>query len=246
MVVKNDRFSLKTGSPVQKHFAGRFAGINGASPTTYFLDNGVLVSRTGEGLHVVTLPAPMKQFKSVIVQATDNDGNAHDVAYALDASARTITITHRTAAITTLGSVAVKARLTDVAAADADTSNRAYATAPIAGVITKIQAQVISGGPLNAAAVVTCNINGTPITTGAITIPDTTAVGVVTAVTPTAARTVAVGDILTGVTDAGGSTTAAVDLTFTIAPTSLAAEDVIDEISFIAIVETADVGGAGI
>jgi len=246
MTVKNSKYNLKTGSPCQKTYSGRFTGINGAAPTTYKLDDGVVVTRSGEGVFVVTLPSPMVQFKSVVVQATDNDGNAHDVAYTLSASARTITITHRTAAITTLGTVVLNAsRLTDVAAADS-ADNKSYAVAPIAGTITKIQAHLVSGGPLNAAAVLTTNINGTPITGGAITLPDTSAVNVVVAVTPSAANTVAVGDKLTAVTDAAGSTTTAAELQYTIAPTSLAAEDVIDEISFIAVVELADIAGAGV
>lgn len=246
MTVKNQRYTLKTCSPVQKVYSGKFTGINGAAPTTYKLDNGVAVTRSSEGVHVITLPSPLKAFKSVICAATDNGGNRYECNWVLSDSARTITVTHRTAAHTTMGQITVKGRLTDVAAADADTSNRAYATSPVAGTITKIQAQVVSGGPLNAAAVITNNIGGVAITTGAITIPDTTAVGVVTAVTPTGANTVAVGSILTGVTDAAGSTTAAVDVLYTIAPTSLAVEDVVDEISFIAIVELADCPGSGI
>jgi hypothetical protein len=241
VTVNTSRFPLKSPNANQKLYSGKFVGINGAAPTSYTLDNGVAVTRSSEGVHVITLPSPMKAFHSVIVQAVDNDGNTHDCNWVLSDSARTITVTHRTAAGTTLGSVAVDATITDVAAADAATTNRGYAAAPIAGTITKIQAQIQSGGPLNAAAVVTCNINGTPITTGAITIPDTTAAGTVTAVTPTAANVVAVGDILTAVTDAGGSTTAAVEVQFTIAPTSLAVEDVIDVISFMAVVDLADI-----
>jgi len=139
----------------------------------------------------------------------------------MDLTAGTITLTHKTTAFASEASaVAVKARLTDVSAADASTSNRAYATSPVAGTITKIQAQVVSGGPLNGDAIVTNNIGGVAITTGAITLPNTSAVGTVVAVTPTAANTVAVGDILTGVTDGGGSTTAAADITYFIQSTA--------------------------
>lgn len=239
-------YPVKTASPCQKVISGRFTGINGATPTTYKLDSGVVLARSGEGVWTITLPPPAKNLKAFVAQFTDAAGAAHDLAWTWTAATRLITLTHRTAAYTTLGSVRAESRLADVSAADAATTNRAYTAANVAGIITKIQAQIVTGGPLNAAAVVTCNINGTPITTGAITLPDTSAVGTVVAVTPTAARTVAVGDILTGVTDAGGSTSAAVDVIYTIAPTSLAAEDLIDEINFIAVVEMSDVPGAGI
>lgn len=242
-----------SATPKKMIYAGKFAGINGASPSTYKLDPGVTVARSGEGVWVVTLPRPIGGYKAILCQATDDDGNAHDLAYTSSVANRTVTITHRTAtqavASTHSHVVVVKGRLPDVAAADADTSNRAYSTAPVAGTVSKIQAQIISGGPLNAAAIVTNKINGSNITTGAITLPDTSAVGTVVAVTPTAANTVAVGDILTGVTDAGGSTTAAVDLYYTITiagAAGLAAEDVIDEISFLIVAEESDAIGAGV
>ena len=242
MTVKTAHYDLKTGSPLQKVYSGRFTGINGVAPTTYTTDPGIAITRSGEGVYVITLPSPLKGFKSVIARATSADGNAHDINWTLSASARTITVTHRTAAFTTMGLVTVKGRLADVSAADAATTNRAYAVSPVAGTIAKIQAQVVSGGALNGDAVVTNNIGGVAITNGAITLPNTSAVGTVVAVTPTAANTVAVGDILTGVTDGGGSTSAGGDVTYTITPTSLAAEDVIDEIDFIAIVEIGDCG----
>lgn len=242
-----------SATPKKMIYAGKFAGINAASPTTYKLDPGVTVARSGEGVWVVTLPRPIGGYKAILCQATDNDGNAHDLAYTSDVSARTVTITHRTAtqavASTHTHLVTVKGRLPDVSAADAATSNRAYATSPVAGTVSKIQAQIVSGGALDADAIVTNNIGGVAITTGAITLPNTSAVGTVVAVTPTAANTVAVGSILTGVTDAGGGTSAAVDITYSITvagAAGLAAEDVIDEISFLIVAEESDAIGAGV
>lgn len=222
---------------------GRFAGINGASPTTKY-GFGFAVSRLSEGVWEVVFEKPMQQFVHVNVRGQHSSGY-HEVTYALDASARKLTITHRQATHPRVP-VTVRGRLADVAAADAATTNRAYAAAPIAGTVLLAQAQIVSGGPLNAAAVVTTNINGTPITTGAITLPDTSAVGTVVGVSPSAANTVAIGDILTGVTDAGGSTSAAVDVIFTIMPTAPAVEDVIDEITFDVTVAESDVIGAGV
>ena len=90
------------GSPARKLYSGRFAGINGASPTSYVLDQGVTVARSGEGVWVVTLPSPLKNFKRVSVGYSDNDNAFHEVTYALSASARTITITHRTCSYATI------------------------------------------------------------------------------------------------------------------------------------------------
>ena len=94
MTVNTNKYNVKCPSPVRKTYCGRFTGINGASPTSYTLDQGCSVARTGEGVWVVTLPAPLKQFKAVSVGCTDDDGKYHAVSYTLSASARTITITH--------------------------------------------------------------------------------------------------------------------------------------------------------
>lgn len=244
---------VMSGTPKKVIYAGKFTGINGASPTTYKLDPGVSVARSTEGVWVVTLPRPIGGYKAILCQATDNDGNVHDLAYTSSVANRTVTITHRTAtqavASTHSHTVVVKAgRLTDVAAADSG-DNKSYAVAPVAGTVSLIQAHLVSGGPLNADAIITTNINGTPITGGAITLPNTSAVNTVVAVTPSAANTVAVGDKLTGVTDAGGSTTTAADLQYTITvagAAGLVAEDVIDEISFLIVAEESDVPGAGV
>jgi len=192
------------------------------------------ITRNSIGNYTINLANGCKAL-TAHVSVIENDTTVRHQARveSSSASAGTVTISHK---VTTFASeasaVAVKARLTDVSAPDASTSNRAYATSPVAGTITKIQAQVVSGGPLNGDAVVTNNIGGVAITTGAITLPNTSAVGTVVAVTPTAANTVAVGDILTGVTDGGGSTTAAADITYFIQSTANApaGSDTVDEL----------------
>lgn len=78
--------------------------------------------------------------------------------------------------------------------------------APVAGTIAKIQS-VISGALTVGNATLTAAINGTPVTTGAITVTQAgSAAGDVDTVTPTAANTVAVGDVIT--ITAGGTNTA--------------------------------------
>ncbi len=97
MTVQMTRNHLFCTSPVEKIYSGRFTGINGAAPTSYTTDVGIAITRTGEGVYVVTLPSPLKAFKSVVVVCNDT-GEFHEVSWALSASARTITITHKTCA----------------------------------------------------------------------------------------------------------------------------------------------------
>lgn len=96
-MARKQRHSVKTVSPVQTIYSGNFAGINGADPTTKVLDNGITLTRSGEGVFVLTLPHPVKDFKSVIVAVNDT-GEVHEVSWVTSASARTITITHKTCA----------------------------------------------------------------------------------------------------------------------------------------------------
>jgi hypothetical protein len=217
----------------------RFRFTPAASPALQTLSEGkgvASVTRTGAGAWTVQLDDTKVKDLECFVGCIENDTTVmHQVRVeSQSASAGTIAISHKALTFASAASlVVVDGTITDVAAADAATSNRAYAIAPVAGTVTRVAAQIQSGGPLNAAAVVTTNINGTPITGGAVTIPDTTAVGVVTAVTPSAANTVAVGDVLTGVTDAAGSTTAAVEVQWTIQATTAATpagSDTVDQI----------------
>lgn len=212
---------------------------SGAATQTLTEAQGVRsVTRSGAGAYTINFAEAVKAVIPVCALPIEDDTTVrHQVRVeSTSASAGTATVTHKVLAFAgEADMVTVKGRLPDVSAADAATSNRAYAASPVAGTITKIQAQVVSGGPLNADAIVTNNIAGTPITTGAITLPNTSAVGTVVAVTPSAANTVAVGDILTGVTDAGGSTSAGVDVTYTIQASTAATpagSDTVDELCF--------------
>jgi hypothetical protein len=101
MTVKTSRFNIKSTSPVQKVYSGKFDGANGANPSTYTLDNGITVTRSGEGVFVLTLPSPMKAFKSVCVTANAALATGfHHISWSTSDSARTITITHNTCAYT--------------------------------------------------------------------------------------------------------------------------------------------------
>lgn len=210
-----------------------------ASPAAQTLTEAVgvaSVTRTGAGAYTIQLKDTKVKDLECLVGCVENDTTVHHQVRveSQSASAGTVAISHKTLTFASAASlVVVDGTIADVAAADAATTNRAYAIAPVAGTVTRVATQLQSGGPLNAAAVVTTNINGTPITGGAVTIPDTTAVGVVTAVTPSAANTVAVGDVLTGVTDAGGSTSAACEVQWTIQATTAATpagSDTVDQL----------------
>lgn len=177
------------------------------------------VTRTGPGAFTLTFCRKPYAILPVSAEAIENDTTVRHQARveSTNAAAGTAAVTHKVTTFAAEASaVVVKGRLPDVAAVDAATSNRSYATSPVAGTLVKAQAQVVSGGPLNADAIVTNKIGGVAITGGAITLPNTSAVGTVVAVTPSAANVVAVGSIITGETDGGGSTTAAVDMTYTI------------------------------
>lgn len=80
--------------------------------------------------------------------------------------------------------------------------------APVAGVITKIQS-VMNAALAAGNATLTAAINGTAITTGVLTLTEAgSAAGDVDTCTPTAANTVAVGDVVT-ITGGGASTATA-------------------------------------
>lgn len=86
-----------TRSPVQRTYKGRFTGINGASPTSYSLDPGVSVTRTGEGVYRINLPPPVAGFKSIAMSVNDT-GEVHELSWATSVPNRTVTITHKTCA----------------------------------------------------------------------------------------------------------------------------------------------------
>ncbi len=238
------RYPLKCNGPGYRLVGGRFAGINGASPTAIFGD-GFTVARTGEGVHVITLGKPVANFVAVGVWGTDDDGNHHDLAYTLNAANRTITITQREAAYSALGSVeGVSVTLDDVS-----TASSAYVASPVAGLVTGMRT-VLHSAITGADAVVIGKINGVNMGSSSLTVAFSgSAAGDRDASTPNSSNTVAIGDALEVNSDGASSTAAKLTCTFLISPpaaNALAAEDIIDEIGFFALVAESDVIGAGV
>lgn len=107
--------------------------------------------------------------------------------------------------------VAVTAELTDVSAASS-----AFVASPIAGEVIAIYT-VLHGAISVADAVLTAEINGTPITGISITVAQSgSAAGDRDSDVPTGANTVAAGDALEIVTDGASTTTARLTATFVI------------------------------
>lgn len=99
---------------------------------------------------------------------------------------------------------------------DVSTAGSSFAVAPVAGTITRIQS-VIDGAIATANAGITTEINGVAVTGGAITITQAgSAAGDVDTATPTAANTVAVGDVIEIITDGASTNTVRVNFTITI------------------------------
>lgn len=97
-------------------------------------------------------------------------------------------------------------------------SSTAYLVAPIAGNIVKVQS-VLKGAIATADAVLTTNIAGTPVTSGAITIANAgSAAGDVDSATPTALNLVAVGDLITVITDGASTNAIAAEVFVSIEP----------------------------
>lgn len=243
-----------SGTPKKVLYAGKFTGINGASPTTYKLDPGVTVARSGEGVWVVTLPRPIGGYKAILCQATDNDGQVHDLQYTSSVANRTVTLTHKTAtyavADTSQKPVAAYTRITDVS-----TASSAYCNAPVAGTVTAIYS-ALGGAIATANDAITTAIQPfagggfVAITGGSWTVAFSgSAAGDADSATPSAANTVAAGDTLRVTTDGASDNAVALDVCFVITPTAAAGvvvEDVIDEISFLIVAEESDVPGAGV
>lgn len=104
-----------------------------------------------------------------------------------------------------LGANLVALSMPDPAALDGTAVTRLVS--PVAGDITKLHS-VLSGALATGDATLTFSINGTPITSGVITIAESgSAAGDVDSATPSAANTVAVGDVIE--CTVGGTNTAA-------------------------------------
>jgi hypothetical protein len=90
-------------SPVRRTYAGSFTGINGVAPATFVVDPGIVITRTGEGVYVLTFPPPLAGFKASLFVANDT-GEYHELSWVESASARTITLTHKTCAYASIAS----------------------------------------------------------------------------------------------------------------------------------------------
>jgi hypothetical protein len=88
----------------ERVYSGHFVGIDAADPTTKVIGLGVTVTRSGEGVWVVTLPKPLAGFKGCYAKATDDDGAFHSTEFVTSVSGRTVTITHKTVAYASIAS----------------------------------------------------------------------------------------------------------------------------------------------
>ena len=194
-----------------------------ASPALQVLtegENQLTITRTAAGAWTLQLLAAGAKDIECFAACIENDGTTHMVRVSSqDEAAGTVALLHCGGG----GPVVVPlVGMTDVAAA-----TTAYGVSPVAGTITLLQTQLVSGGPLNAAAALTFSIDGTPITGGVVTIADTSAVGEIDSATPSAANTVAAGSAITALSDGGGSTTTAAAIQVLIQP---AGSDTVDQI----------------
>jgi hypothetical protein len=103
--------------------------------------------------------------------------------------------------------------------ADISTAGSVWIPSPCTGTITKIQT-IIDGAIATGDATLTFEINGTLITNGAITVTQSgSAAGDVDSSSPSAARTLAIGDKLECITDGTSVNTIKVTYMFTVKPT---------------------------
>ena len=107
--------------------------------------------------------------------------------------------------IQTSGGENLKKTFINVRITDISTSGSVFVVSPVAGTFSKLQS-VIDGVITTGDAVITSEINTVLVTNGGLTIANSgSAAGDVDTGTPTAANTVAVGDVIEVITD-GGST----------------------------------------
>lgn len=116
--------------------------------------------------------------------------------------------------VETAGGQNIKKVFHNVRLADISTASSCYVVSGVAGTITKIWS-VIDGTIATANSVITSSINGAAITGGSLTIAFSgSAAGDIDSATPSAANTVAAGDLITLTTDGASSNT--VSAVFTI------------------------------
>lgn len=189
------------------------------------------IERTAAGSYTVTFSDLPMHITPIGCSFVENDTTKRHVfrVESTDSEAGTATLTHKVSTFTTESSLTtVCVRLADVSAASS-----AYAVAPCAGTVSKVYSAL--GGAISTAnAAVTTAINGTPITNGALTVAYSgSAAGDVDSATPTAANTVAAGNLLTVTSDGASDDTATLDVVFVIQGTgnAPALSDTVDELS---------------
>lgn len=118
--------------------------------------------------------------------------------------------------VETAGGQNIKKQFLNVRLTDVSTASSCYVVSPVAGNITKIYS-VINGTIATANSVITSSINGAAITGGSLTIAFSgSAAGDIDSATPTAANTVAAGDLITLTTDGASSNTVNAEFTIEI------------------------------
>lgn len=110
----------------------------------------------------------------------------------------------------------IKKTFLNVRITDISTAGSVFVVAPVAGNFTKIYS-VIDGAITTGDAVITTEINTVLVTDGGLTIANaSSAAGDVDSGTPSAANTVAVGDVIEVITDGGSTNTVSANFTIEI------------------------------
>lgn len=195
------------------------------------------VTRTSAGLYVINFVGSPEVIVPMGASFIEDDSTVRHTVRVKSTSttvgACTATVDHKISTFATESSfVSVPCQQMPAVADAGGATGTSYSVAPCAGTVTKIYS--VLGGTVNADAVVTCSINGTPITNGVITVANASARGEIDSCTPTAANTVAAGDTLLATSDGGGSAPGTLDLIWVIQGTGATptASDTVDELAF--------------
>jgi hypothetical protein len=90
---------LKCAGPQAKLCYVKFTGVNGAAPTVDEAHGvSATVSRSGEGVWVVTLKGAVKAMAVVGLRQVSGNSAYHELTHTESVSAKTVTITHKTCA----------------------------------------------------------------------------------------------------------------------------------------------------
>jgi hypothetical protein len=171
------------------------------------------VTRSAAGTYSVVLRDSSLTSLVPVAQVIEDDG-AHTACVTVESdssAAGTVAVKLWTAT----APIVVSGQITDVSSALA-----CYCVSPVDAVVSAVYSAL--GGPITLAdAAITTAINGTPITGGGLTVGyDGSAAGDVDSATPSAANTVAPGDLLTAASDGGSTDTATLDVFFVLSPTT--------------------------